>query len=196
MANRQIILASSSPRRKELMDNLGIQYLIITPIYEEIINNNFSAEEVVKDLARGKAEAVAKENQEAIVIGADTVVEFEGKILGKPKDTKQAESMLEEINGKCVKVVTGYAVVVKSENKVIVGSKEGLVYMRKYPEHVISHYVQSGEPMDKAGAFAIQGRGGLLIERIEGDYFAIVGLPIYEVVTAILKLDPSFIERY
>ncbi len=187
-----IILASKSPRRKELMGLIPIAFEVQTKEVEEHIDPSLSAKGNVCSLAKQKAEAVAQENEEATVIGCDTVVVFEGEILGKPQDAQDACRMLKKLSGKTHFVYTGVSLMNKSkgiEETFAISSK---VMMKAISEEEIKWYVSTGEPLDKAGAYGIQGQAAMFIEKIEGDYFNIVGLPIqalYERLKALELID-------
>ena len=177
----QIILASGSPRRKELLGLLGVEFQIITSNKEEIITST-DPEEVVKELSVMKAEDVAKNAEgPAVILGADTVVSYQGQILGKPKDKEDAIRMITSFAGDVHQVYTGVCIIRKEAD----GTKKTISFAEStkvttYPmtEEEIVRYVDSGEPMDKAGAYAIQGLFAPYIKKISGDYYNIVGFPI------------------
>lgn len=177
----QIILASGSPRRKELLGLLGVEFQIITSNKEEIITST-DPEEVVKELSVMKAEDVAKNAEgPAVILGADTVVSYQGQILGKPKDKEDAIRMITSFAGDVHQVYTGVCIIRKEAD----GTKKTISFAEStkvttYPmtEEEIVRYVDSGEPMDKAGAYAIQGLFAPYIKEISGDYYNIVGFPI------------------
>ena len=173
-----IILASKSPRRKELMRLIPIQFEVITQEIEEVMDDQKTPEENVSMLAEQKALAVAKVYQDRWVIGCDTVVIDKGQILGKPKDTADAFKMLENLQGKCHAVCTGVSIVNRAQNIRRSFTTTSWVYMRSLESKEIAWYVSTGEPMDKAGAYGIQGYASNFVEKIEGDYFNIVGLPV------------------
>ena len=177
----QVILASGSPRRKELLGLIGVDFKIITSNKEEIITKT-NPEEVVKELAAMKAEDVATGVEgPALILGADTVVAHNGRILGKPKDKEDAVQMIRSFAGDVHYVYTGVCIIRKEENGEIkkISFAEG-TKVTVYPmtAEEIESYVNSGEPMDKAGAYAIQGLFAPYIKGIEGDYYNIVGFPI------------------
>lgn len=189
----QIILASASPRRKELLEQIGLEFEICPAKGEEIITKTIP-EEVVMELSKQKAEEVAsmvvafgEENKaittpsDILVIGADTVVAYDGKILGKPKDEEDAKRMLTMLSGNTHSVFTGVTLLLIDKSgragaKVFYEKTDVSMYPMTAAE--IERYVASGEPMDKAGAYAIQGKCAIYIEKIEGDYNNVVGLPI------------------
>ena len=172
-----IILASTSPRRRELMDLMGLRYEILAPEGEEIFNPSLSPADLVQQLARQKGENVAaRSGDDALVIAADTVVALGSWVLGKPRDAADAVAMLTALSGKAHSVFTG--VCMFGQGKIVVESEETLVHMRPLSQAEIAAYVDSGEPMDKAGAYGIQGGASRFIPRIEGDYFNVMGFPV------------------
>ena len=177
----QIILASGSPRRKELLELIGVEFKIITSNKEEVITST-NPEEVVKELSMMKAEDVAEGvTGPAIILGADTVVAHGGRILGKPKDKEDAFRMIRSFAGEDHYVYTGVCIIKKEADGSVkkISFAEG-TKVTVYPmsDEEIERYVASGEPMDKAGAYAIQGLFAPYIKGIEGDYYNIVGFPI------------------
>jgi septum formation protein len=177
----QVILASGSPRRKELLELIGVEFKIITSNKEEIITST-DPEEVVKELSAMKAEDVAAAIEgPALILGADTVVAHNGRILGKPKDREDAINMITSFSGDDHHVYTGVYIIRKEADGSVktVSFAEG-TKVTVYPmtAEEIERYVDSGEPMDKAGAYAIQGLFAPYIKGIEGDYYNIVGFPI------------------
>ena len=179
---RRIVLASLSPRRKELLSLLGVPFEVLASNAEEDPENPpESPEQYVRSIARKKATETAKKVDDALVIGADTVVVVNGLILGKPKDPEDAVRMLKLLSGKVHKVFTGVAVLDVRGGTVVDSCEECVetqVRVRELSEDMIDAYVRTGEPLDKAGAYAIQGYGSVLIEGIVGDYFNVVGLPV------------------
>lgn len=171
----KLILASASPRRREILKNAGYEFEVITADADETLPPDIAPEKAVKYLAELKNSAVAQ-NNDGIIISADTVVAVEGKILGKPSDEKDAENMLKMLSGRTHSVFTG--VCISLGNKKTVFCEKTDVTFFDLSEKEILDYIKTGEPMDKAGAYGIQGRGALLVEKINGDYFNVVGLPI------------------
>lgn len=176
---RELVLASQSPRRKELMALLPWDFVIKTKEVEEIIDKSLTPYENVMALALQKAEAVAEECQGKIVIGADTVVCLEGRIMGKPKDKEDAAQMLKSLSGKMHQVFTGVALVNKEEKICDTFYVETSVKMQELSESEIEEYLLTKEPFDKAGAYGIQGYGARYIESIAGDYYNVMGLPVH-----------------
>lgn len=183
MAER-FILASASPRRRELLAQVGAEFEIIPAKGEEVITSS-QPQEVVLELSAQKAAEVAGQLQreEAVILGADTVVVYEGQILGKPRDEKEAERMLSMLCGNTHSVYTGVTIVRVQDGKTKHCSfyEETKVTMYPMTRQQILSYIRTGEPMDKAGAYGIQGKGALFVEKIDGDYNNVVGLPVAKV---------------
>lgn len=171
-----VILASASPRRRELLKFITDDFIIKASSAEETVPENLPAEEAPEFLAMLKAKDIATENPQSLVIGADTCVIADGKILGKPKDKADAVSMLKALSGKTHKVITGCALA--KEGRSISFSVTTEVEFFPLSEQEIMEYAESSEPFDKAGSYGIQGKGGLFVKKINGDYFNVVGLPI------------------
>ncbi len=173
----KLVLASSSPRRKEILNRAGWPHEVMVAGIDESLKPNEDPATYVQRLARSKAEAVAQRLQEGLVLGADTTVVVAGEILGQPRDDADARRMLDLLKGKWHEVLTGVAVVrVGGESKVAYETTR--VRFAEMNESEIDWYIASGEPFGKAGAYGIQGKAALFIEEIEGDYFNIMGLPI------------------
>ena len=171
----RLVLASGSPRRAALLDQLGLVYEVAVPDVDESRRPDERAGDYVERLAREKASAMASPG--AVVFGADTAVVHEGHILGKPAHPEEARSMLRRLQGEVHEVFTGVAVAWDGEIRSLVDVTE--VEMLTMTEEEISDYVDSGEPMDKAGAYALQGRGGMFVAAITGSPTTVVGLPIH-----------------
>lgn len=182
-----IILASASPRRSELMTLAGFRFDVICADIDEIVPEKALPQEVVMSLALQKAQAVAKDHRKSAVVGSDTVVALDGKILGKPRSEKEAAEMLRSLSGRIHKVYTGVAIV--CGEKVTSFFEETEVEFYPLTDQEILDYVATGEPMDKAGAYGIQGRGAVLVKRINGDYFNVMGLPISKVYRELKDCD-------
>lgn len=172
----KIILASASPRRKELMELAGYDFEAICADIVEVVPEEAMPQEAVMSLALQKAQAVAAEHKEAVVIGSDTVVVLDGKILGKPHSEQEACEMLRSLSGRTHKVFTGVAIVCGGKVKNFFDETDVEFYSLGDDE--IKKYVATGEPTDKAGAYGIQGKGSVLVKRINGDFFSVMGLPI------------------
>ncbi len=173
----KIVLASQSPRRKELLERMGLEFVTQASEIDESAFDGLEAKELVETLSREKAQWIAKRlDRETLVIGADTVVVRDGVALGKPKDVEDAVAMLLSLSGRDHQVCTG--VTVCQGDRVLTWVEETQVTFRSLTETEVRQYVSTGEPMDKAGAYGIQGLGGLLVEGIQGDYSNVVGLPV------------------
>ena len=171
---QRIILASASPRRRELLQMLGLAFEVRPARGEERMPQGAAPDELVMALSRQKAEELAA--PDAIVIGADTVVALDGVILGKPKDAEDAKRMLLKLSGRRHTVYTG--VTVLRGSTMLSRAERTEVFFRPLDGDEIERYVATGEPLDKAGAYGIQGFGSLFVERIEGDFFNVMGLPL------------------
>lgn len=178
----KIILASSSPRRKMLLEQLGLEFEVITSDIEEKVESGLSPEEVVKSLAYQKAKSVANGlTGDYLVIGSDTIVALDNEILGKPIDYNDAYRMLKNLSGKTHEVMTGVCIINTTDKTYLVDCDVSHVKFRNIEYEEIKAYVKSGEPLDKAGAYGIQGLASVFIEKIEGSYTGIVGLPVFTV---------------
>ena len=176
--NTRFILASASPRRVEILRTLGLDFAVRASDIEEKLIQGESPQHYVMRAATAKAEAVARDFQSGIVIAADTEVVIDGLPLGKPEDGEDAARMLRAISGRWHAVMTGVAVVDVESGRSAVDHEKTLVRFRDLSEAEIDAYVASGEPSDKAGAYAIQGRGMLFVTEIAGNYQNVVGLPV------------------
>ena len=175
---KKIILASGSPRRKELLEKIGLKFDVEPADFIEDMPAGLSTHEIAKKLSLGKARKVSLHHLDAIIIGADTFGVLDGKILGKPHHAAQAKKMLGMLSGKSHLVITGITVMDSATGKTETSTVETIVHFRKLTGEEIDAYIATGEPLDKAGAYAIQGLGALLIDRIEGDYYNVIGLPL------------------
>ena len=173
----KLILASASPRRHELLTAAGLPHTVLTADTDESLPNGILPHEAVEMLSLKKARAVLPLAPDgAIILAADTVVALDGAILGKPKDEADAKRMLESLSGREHHVYTG--VTLLCGDHAVTAHAKTAVHMRKIAEEEISAYIATGEPMDKAGAYGIQGRASLFVTGIEGDYANVVGLPL------------------
>ena len=173
----QVILASASPRRLALLQQIGIEAKVCPADFDEVSGSAVQAEDVVLANAIGKCKAVVKIKGDSLpVIAADTVVVAEGVILGKPQDAEEAVKMLKQLSGKTHKVLTGIAIAYAG--KILAEVCETKVVFRELSDDEIKQYVATGEPLDKAGAYGIQGKGAVLVEKIDGCYNNVVGLPL------------------
>jgi len=186
----RVILASASPRRRDLLDLIGIPHDVLPPNIDESLRGRESPRKHAERLAREKAAAVASGDARLITIAADTIVLVDRKILGKPANAADAGSMLRLLSGREHTVVT--AVAVARGNKVKSAVEEVSVTFRKLTDEEIDDYIATGEPLDKAGAYGIQGYGATIVERIEGDYFAVMGLSLVRLVALLREVGVEY----
>ena len=170
-----IVLASASPRRRELLERLGVQFTVRVPDVEERVPAGLSPAETVEAISREKAAAASAAPNE-IVIAADTMVFLDGARLGKPADESDALRMLSALQGRRHTVCTG--VTLRRGTRFLTESESSAVFFRPASQEELTRYIATGEPMDKAGAYGVQGLGALLVERLEGDFFNVMGLPL------------------
>ncbi|HLS91098.1 MAG TPA: Maf family protein [Limnochordia bacterium] len=175
----KIILASASPRRRALLADLNLAFDVEPAPFDEASVNASVPEELVMALARGKARAVAKRHPDALVIGADTAVIIDGEVLGKPRDVQDAHRMLRRLAGRTHRVLTGVALCHLATGREAVAYESTDVTFGPLSDDEIARYIATGEPMDKAGAYGIQGYGAVLVQGVKGCYFNVVGLPLY-----------------
>lgn len=194
MVKQKIILASTSPRRKGLLQQMGIDFEIAPSDYEEDMTMKLSPRELAKVLAYGKAKDVANRIKEGIVIGVDTFLFYKGKKLGKPHTKENAYKMLKMFSGKTIEVYSGVALINAKTKKEIRGCEVSKFTFKKLTDKEIKDYIKTGEPLDKAGAIAIQGLGGIFIRKIEGCYANIVGFPIHNIYKNLQKLGVDVLE--
>jgi len=173
-----IILASTSPRRRKILSLLGLSFEVIAPEFDERISPDRSAREEALEFAVGKARSVAGKHPQSIVIGSDTMILMGGQKIGKPDGIEDAWRILRALSGKIHKIFTSVAIIDGSGGPGLRTVEEVSVKMRGYSEMEIESYLACGESLDKAGAYSIQGKGAALIDSIEGDYLAAVGLPL------------------
>ena len=183
----KIILASNSPRRREILSKF-IDFTVISKEIDEIKDDCFSPWTTVMALAYEKGIEVAKDNVDEVVLSADTLVELDGKLLGKPKNREDAKIMIKSLSGKIHNVYTGYAIFKLSKKIKYVSYEKSSVKFYDLSSDEIEKYLDTLEYKDKAGAYGIQGKGSLLVEKIEGDYFNIVGFPIGKINRDLIKL--------
>jgi len=174
-----IILASTSPRRRELLALLEISFDIIPPICEEVPSPHLTPSEQAKQFAIDKAESVAIQHPHHLVLGSDTVIEIGGTLLGKPEDIQEAEIMLRQLRGRCHQVHTGLAMIQNSTKLSVALVETANVWIKPFDEVELGKYLNTEESLGRAGGYSIQGQGAKLIEKIEGDYPTIVGLPLW-----------------
>lgn len=183
----KIILASNSPRRREILSNF-IDFIVIPKEIDEIKDDCFSPWTTVMALAYEKGIEVAKDNVDEVVLSADTLVELDGKLLGKPKNREDAKIMIKSLSGKIHNVYTGYAIFKLSKKIKYVSYEKSSVKFYDLSSDEIEKYLDTLEYKDKAGAYGIQDKGSLLVEKIEGDYFNIVGFPIGKINRDLMRL--------
>jgi len=186
----KIILASQSPRRKEILSMITNNFEIIVSNAEETIDQKLTNEEQVKHLAYIKAKTVFNETKQygnRIVIGSDTIVVKDGEIYGKPKNHDDAYHMLKKLKNAKHEVMTGLCIMIEKEGKIteLLDSDITAVYIKDLSEEELKKYIATNEAYDKAGGYAIQGKFGVFIEKIEGNYYTVVGLPVHKVYQAI-----------
>jgi septum formation protein len=188
-SSRAIVLASASPRRRQLLEQLGLKFAVDPSGYCEEIDAQKEPREMACSLAFEKAHAIASRYKNAVIIAADTFGVFEGRVIGKPCDSIEANDMLTALSGRCHSVITGFCVLDSLTGRYISKYVETNVFLRKLTPSEITAYVKTGEPLDKAGAYAIQGLGASIVERIEGDFFNVVGLPLYALCRVLEQFD-------
>jgi septum formation protein len=190
LAKLKVILASGSPRRHDLLRLIGVDHEVIPANADESHARGEKPDDHAERLARVKAEAVGAENAQCLVIGADTIVVVDDHILGKPRDVKDAARMLRMLSNRTHVVMT--AVAVSLEGRTLSVVEKVSVTFRDLTEDEIARYIATGEPMDKAGAYGIQGYGATIVRRIEGDYFAVMGLSLVRLVDLMTQVGVSY----
>ena len=184
MTHPRVVLASSSPRRRELLTLVGIAHDVQPANIDESYREGESPREHAERLAREKASAVHA--GDAVTIGSDTIVVIDGDVLGKPRDRAEAARMLRRLSGRSHTVMTGVAV--RWRGTIVSGLEEVGVTFRSLDDDEIERYIDTGEPMDKAGAYGIQGYGATIVDRVDGDYFAVMGLALNRLVQLLRQL--------
>jgi len=190
---KEIILASSSPRRKSLLEQLGLKFKVIPSGVREPVLPGFAPAELVEVLAREKAQEVAGRLSSGLVIGADTVVVWRGQVMGKPACPREAVEMLKRLRADMHEVYTGLALIDAASGESIAGCEITRVYFKYISDGEIESYVATKEPLDKAGAYAVQGKAAVFIERIEGCYTNVVGLPLARLDTMLKHFGVSIL---
>jgi septum formation protein len=175
---KKIVLASASPRRRELLELIGLVFEVDPGNAAEDLDPELSPHELAKTISLQKALEVARKHVNAIVIAADTFIVFQGRIIGKPATEAGAKEILTTLCGTSHSVITGFTVLDTGDNRTVSRAIETIVHMKQLTPDEIDAYIRTKEPMDKAGAYAIQGTGSLIVDRIEGDYFNVIGLPL------------------
>ncbi len=192
---KKIILASQSPRRKDLLKQIGLEFEIDPSSYEEDMTLKMEPKKLAEFLSLGKAKDVAQRYKDSIIISADTIVAVDGEVFGKPKTPERAKYMLQKLSSRDHSVITGFTIIDTKTNKQISKSIETKVYFRDISDEEIDAYIATGEPLEFAGAYAIQHLGGLFVEKIEGDYFNILGLPILPITIELKKFSINTFEK-
>lgn len=191
---KKIILASASPRRKALLEQVGLDFEVIPSDCEESIDLKLSPQDLAKKLSFEKAKSVADKNKNALVIGADTFIAYRDKIIGKPKDDEEAREILKLLQGSTHSVITGLTVIDSGTGKTVSDSIETKVHFKKLGDDEIEGYISAEEPIDKAGAYGIQALGAVLVDKIDGDYFNVVGLPLSLLHDVLKKFGINLLE--
>jgi len=191
--NKKIILASASPRRKELLEQIGLTFEVDPSQGEEIMEPCTNPHDLARALSRQKTSEVATRHPNALVIGADTFIVSDKKLMGKAHNDAEARAMLRELNGKSHSVVTGFTVMDTTDNRFTSRAIETRVWFRSLTQQEIDSYIATGEPIGKAGAYAIQGKGAVIVEKIMGDYSNVVGLPLHELAVVLKRYGVSIL---
>ena len=190
----KIILASASPRRSELLSQIGVKFELVPSDIEERPHPDEAPPDYITRIARAKVIAVARQQEAGLIIGADTVVVLDGRLLGKPVDNQEAKSMLKQLSGRWHAVMTGVALYDVESRHEVADYEKTLVKFAQLTDREIDWYVHTGEPKDKAGAYGVQGLGGLFVDEIAGNYYNVVGLPIPLVYRLARRLGYSFLK--
>ncbi len=193
---KKIILASESPRRQSLLQQMGLDFKVFPANITEDLSISKSPEDLVRTIAWQKAQQILQGLEDGIVIAADTVVSWEGKVMGKPADRNEAQAMLSCLSGQVHQVMTGLCVVEAGDGSPDLAVECTDVFFRPLSVRDIDNYLNHGEWMDKAGAYAIQGCGALLIDRIEGCFFNVVGLPLNRLNLMLRRKGLDLLEVY
>jgi septum formation protein len=199
MNSLQLILASSSPRRKKLLTQIGWPFMVIPSKVKEIFPDE-NPETAVQSLARQKAESVADGKTDSLVIAADTIVVLDGRVLGQPGSSEEAMEMLKSLSGRSHDVYTGVYLIRTDQEAMILNQlsfyEQTKVHFAALEKHEMKRYIDSGSPMDKAGAYGIQDDwGALFVSRIDGDYYNVVGLPLHKLYQQMKLIAPDFLKQ-
>jgi len=190
----KIVLASASPRRAELLTQIGVEFELATGNVQERPHPDEAPPDYITRLARAKVVAVARQREAGLIIGADTIVVLDGQLLGKPEDAADAERMLKSLSGRWHAVMTGVALYDVASRQEVADFDKTLVKFARLTNLEIDWYIKTGEPMDKAGAYGIQGLGGLFVDEIAGNYYNVVGLPLPLVYRLARRLGYSLLK--
>jgi septum formation protein len=185
---RKIILASTSFHRKRLLEQIGLQFEVRGSKYEEDMQASDDPYELAKFLALKKGEEVAKHYDDAIVISGDTFVFYNGEFIGKPKTPERAKEILENFSGNTHRILSGFAIIDTKNNIIVNDYGEAKVTFKKLSSDEIEDYIKTGEPLQKAGAYGLMDRGAVLIEKTEGDFYSVIGLPLNKIYLELKKL--------
>lgn len=186
---RKIILASKSERRQEILRLLPIEFTVEAIEVDEAFVENLGLFENLLELAAKKGALIAEAHPDAIVLSGDTIVEYDGNIIGKPSDLKDAKRILRMLSGTEHHVFTGMCIAIKAENVKIQFIQETKIWMKELSDEEIDKYLEIEKPLDKAGAYGIQGFAGAFVQKIEGDYFNVVGMPLNKIYEELIKLE-------
>ncbi len=190
---KKIILASASPRRKEILAKTGLKFEVVESGYEEDMSLDLKPEELAKFLSKGKVQALADKYRDCIIIGADTFVVYKDELLGKAKDKEEVKQMLLKVSAQKIRVITGFSVLDTSSKKVVSKSVETILTIKSLSKSQIKNYANTLDGIGKAGGFGIQGIGALLVEKIEGDFFNVMGLPLSKLADVLVEFDIEII---
>ncbi len=186
---RRLILASASPRRSSILQEAGFKFKVVPSPYEEEFYGGLTPEQLALTLSAHKAAPVARDNPDAVVLAADTLVVLDDLVMGKPSSEAEARQMLGSLSGRAHMVVTGFTVQCEAEGRTVSQAVITSVKFKALTQDEIAAYVATGEPLDKAGAYGIQGIGSSLVENVDGDYLNVVGLPLDEVINVLKDFD-------
>ena len=184
---KPVVLASSSPRRRELLEKAGLKFTVDSSETDERLNGTADPVEMARSISLMKASSAVSRHPGSIIIAADTFGVLDGSLLGKPGDAAHASEMLALMSGKCHEVVTGFTIIDADSGKTVSHVVKTRVYFKTLSKAQIEKYVETGEPLGKAGAYAIQGKGAGLVEKIEGDYYNVIGLPVRALANELKK---------
>lgn len=193
---KKIILASASPRRKELLEKIGVKFDVEPSHHQETLDITSEPHRLAQRLSFEKAQAIARNHRDALIIAADTIAVLDSQILGKPRTETEARRMLEALNGKWHSVITGFTIMDTGSGKTVSRTVETRVYLRKLTPDEINAYIASKEPLDKAGGYAIQGLGAVIVDRIEGDYYNVIGLPLSALAECLKEFGVNILQPH
>lgn len=195
MKNPKLILASASPRRKEFLENLGLEFIVDPALeFQELMDSSLSPEELALKNAEGKAKEIASKYSQGLVIGVDTIGACDGEILEKPKDRQDAIRMITLLQGRKHQVISALCLIDASAGKLVSNTQTSIVEFHPLTLKEIEAYVDLGESMDKAAAYAIQGKAAIFVKGIEGDFFNVVGLPLPTLKNLLYEFDINLMD--